>query len=227
MSHQVASEVAEDESMKDSETDGGEMPLGKIIKRLRAKGAKARREVKNNSVISGEKKGNDLDILKMVRQINSDNLGSSSKFDSSNGHEHTPKQTRVDRKLHKRKELLDESNDVSVPKRRRSSSSLGHKFSPSKITLKRQVPSFESMEMDHGFNTGSEGQVTNEPAESELVVSCIEKSPNFPSNHKGKRSFRVHDKGRDLVAVGNDQKVNLFSNDFHCGMPAQFKKLLI
>ncbi|KAL3521808.1 hypothetical protein ACH5RR_014642 [Cinchona calisaya] len=208
----VTSEVAEDEAMKDSETDGSEMPLSKIIKRLKAKGAKARREAKTESVLSVGKNENDLDILKMVREINSDNLGNPSKFDSINGHEHVSKETKTDRKLHKRKTMFDESNNIPVPKRRRSSSSLGHKLSTPKITLKEELPSFESVEQDEDINTGAEErylhQNMSEPAESELLVSCIQKNPSssFSSKHKGKRSFRGHDKGHEVRVRGNDDQ---------------------
>ncbi|XP_071922284.1 sister chromatid cohesion protein PDS5 homolog A-like isoform X1 [Coffea arabica] len=205
----VTQEVVEDESMKDSETDGSEMPLGKIIKRLKAKGAKARREVKNESAQSVQKNENDLDILKMVREINSDNLGDSSKFGSSNGHEYVLKEMKADRKLQKRKTMLDESKNVPVPKRRRSSSSLVHK-SPAKNTSKEELPYSEVM--DEGFKTGSEErssrQKMNEPEESDLLVSCIQKdsNPSFPSKHKGKRSFRGHDKGHEARLLGNDEQ---------------------
>ncbi|KAL0306027.1 UNVERIFIED_CONTAM: hypothetical protein Sradi_6020000 [Sesamum radiatum] len=71
--------------MKDSETEGSEIPLGKLMKRLKAKGAKARKEVKNEHSPTGGANENDFDILKMVKEINSDNLGTAGKFGSSNG----------------------------------------------------------------------------------------------------------------------------------------------
>lgn len=197
--------------MKDSETDGSEMPLGKIIKRLKAKGAKARREVKAESLPSGEKNETDLDILKMVRDINSDNVGGSSKFEASNGHEYVLKGSKMDHKLQKRKSVLDGSSNVPVPKRRRSSSTLGPKLSSPKVTSKKKLPS-ESIESGGEFNSGSEGtpvhEGMSEPAESDLLVSCIRKKSSSSSKQKGKRSANKGNKARRL---GNDnQKVSLF-----------------
>ena len=65
------------------------MPLRKMIKRLKSKGAKDGRSKKNKSLSAEAKDAeNDVDILKMVREINLDSLGMSSKFESSNGHKH-------------------------------------------------------------------------------------------------------------------------------------------
>ncbi|KAL0398901.1 UNVERIFIED_CONTAM: Sister chromatid cohesion protein PDS5 [Sesamum radiatum] len=132
----VNSVVAEDEIMKDSETEGSELPLGKLMRRLKAKGAKARKEVKNEHSPTGGANENDFDILKMVKEINSDNLGTAGKFGSSNGREYAQKK-RSSHKLQKGKTLLSESTDVPVPKRRRTSSALAHKSrpaSPSKVS---------------------------------------------------------------------------------------------
>ncbi|KAL3519260.1 hypothetical protein ACH5RR_017409 [Cinchona calisaya] len=203
----VTLEVAEDEAMKDSETDGSEMPLGKILKRLKAKGAKSKRELKNDSVQSGENNESDVDILKMIREINSDNLDNSSKFGSINDHEYVPKETKVDHDLQKRKTMLDEPNNVSVPKRRRSSSSRARKLSPRKIS-KEEVPSFESIETDEGFNTGSEERTLHhkmdKPEESELLVSRIGRgsNPSISSKHKAKRLSRGH----EVRLIGNDDQ---------------------
>ncbi|CAI9087112.1 OLC1v1021103C1 [Oldenlandia corymbosa var. corymbosa] len=204
----VVSEVVDDESMKDSETDGSEMPLGKILQRLRAKGAKARREIKSELAMkSGEKTGDDLDILKMVKEINSNTSGSSPrKFDSSNGHD--KKETKIDRKKQsqKRKAGFDESTDV--PKRRRSSSGLGHK--PSHLKKTSRV---ESMQVDDGFSSGSEGHVSNEPAEFELEGSLVEKGSSFPSNHKGKRSSRGHDQKKSKRTIEANHALESSNSD--------------
>ncbi|KAL0443057.1 UNVERIFIED_CONTAM: Sister chromatid cohesion protein PDS5 [Sesamum latifolium] len=111
----VNSVLAEDDIMKDSETEGSEIPLGKLMRRLKAKGAKARKEVKNEHSPTGGANENDFDILKMVKEINSDNLGTAGKFGSSNGREHAQKKrsshnfrrenTRINRMFPCRKEL--------------------------------------------------------------------------------------------------------------------------
>uniref|UniRef100_A0A5B7AN91 Sister chromatid cohesion protein PDS5 B n=2 Tax=Davidia involucrata TaxID=16924 RepID=A0A5B7AN91_DAVIN len=203
----VHSENVEDEVLRDSEIDGNEVPLGKMIKRLKAKGTKARKVVKDESLPAGTKDENDVDILKMVREINLDNLGISSKFESSNGHEHVPRKTKIDQKHEKRKrQVACESTNVPVPKRRRSlSGQAAYKSSLPRSTSKGSmrsstdklpeagVSSFESTEMDEERPIGSEDKMSlqenlAEPAESDLLVSCFRKDSSFSSKHKGKSS---------------------------------------
>lgn len=101
------------------------MPLGKIIKDLKSQGAKGKRSKKDKSTLTETGNAeNELDVLKMVREINLDNLGKSNKFESSNGHGHSPsKKSTLDLK-HKKSDKRKASDETSVPvpKRRRSSS---------------------------------------------------------------------------------------------------------
>ncbi|XP_062088082.1 sister chromatid cohesion protein PDS5 homolog A [Humulus lupulus] len=124
-SETLVSETAEDEILKEGEGDGNEVPLGKIIKHLRSKGAKGKKSKRDNSTlaVSGIAE-NDVDVLKMVREINLDNLGKSNKFESSNGHEHSPSKKSTPDLKHKQNEKRKASDEtpVPVPKRRRSSS---------------------------------------------------------------------------------------------------------
>jgi sister-chromatid-cohesion protein PDS5 len=139
----VIPQTSENEVMIDGESDGNEIPLGKIVERLRAQGTKTRKGKKNKSVPAEDENGkNDVDVLKMVREINLDHLQMLDKFESSNGHKHSPSERaeicQRDQKGNKRN-VGDATSVVSVPKRRRSSS--GHspyKFSNSgpKVQLK-------------------------------------------------------------------------------------------
>ncbi|KAK7412751.1 hypothetical protein VNO78_04347 [Psophocarpus tetragonolobus] len=123
----VPSQAAEDDTLKDSEKDRNEIPLGKIMKDIKSKGAKGKKVKKKKAVPAETKKaGNDIDILNMVRQINLDNLGLSTNFESSNGHENSLSKKlqkyREDATVKKRKA---EVTLVPVPKRKRSSFSHG------------------------------------------------------------------------------------------------------
>jgi sister-chromatid-cohesion protein PDS5 len=170
------SEIAEDESSKDSETDGNEVPLGKIIKRLKAKGAKARKHVRNEALPVEEKTENEVDILQMVREINVDNLGSASgKLESNNGHEYSGK-GESDKK--KKRVVESESADVPVPKRQRSAKGR-YKLS---LTKPGQEESFE---MDEDVQMGSESKMQLDEGENSKVVT----------KGKGKRSARPHKPG--------------------------------
>ncbi|CAK9156797.1 unnamed protein product [Ilex paraguariensis] len=206
----VHSEIAEDEVLKDSETDGNEVPLGKMIKRLKAKGAKARKDIKNKSVPAGAKNEYDVDILNMVREINLSNLDTPTKFETSNGHDDAAIKTKTDQKHEKRKIMASVSTNVPVPKRRRSSTA----HSPYRLSLQKgisqgstrasvdnlsqdEVSLFDSIEMDEDLHIGSEGNISSQvnmtdPTESDLLASCFRKNSSLASRHKGKDSDKNH-----------------------------------
>jgi len=172
---QISSRINEDDIMKDSETDGNEVPLGKIIKRLKEKGSKARKEVKNGSTPTVEAENN-VDIMGMLREINLDNLGVSTKFDSSNGHGEIKSEESL-----KRKGIPEELTNVPVPKRRRSTSAKGHKRSSfvtsgmkggptfsNKMDVDEHSDSEDKVSLDKGVVPKGEGKSTDEV---DLVVS--------------------------------------------------------
>ncbi|KAL3625005.1 hypothetical protein CASFOL_031673 [Castilleja foliolosa] len=187
---QVHPVVSEDDVMKDSETEGSEMTLGKLLERLKAKAAKTKKEAPAKAETTN---GNDFDILKMVKEINSDNQGNTSKLESSNGHKHA------------RNKMFSEATDVPVPKRRRTSSSQAHKSTP-EVTSKgskrdTNVNSENSNadfdEMDKEPETSSEEihmlKKASKVPESELLFLRIRKKLSS-SKQNGKRSAdRDHD----------------------------------
>ncbi|KAK3010031.1 hypothetical protein RJ639_010994, partial [Escallonia herrerae] len=190
----VHTKTAEDEVLDDSESDGNELPLGKMLKRLKAKGAKARQAAKNESVPVRDKNENDVDILTMVRDINSDNLDAPNKFELNNGHEYVAEKNKNDQKGPRGKRKAGETTNVPIPKRRRSS--LKGSMLPSVSTLSQEgVPSNESTEMDEELNSSSKDKTSLrekmiEPAESDLLVSCIWKNSRSSSKHIGNSSDR-------------------------------------
>ncbi|XP_073299020.1 sister chromatid cohesion protein PDS5 homolog A-like [Primulina huaijiensis] len=199
----IISEIAEDDIMKDSDSEGSEMPLGKLMKRLKAKIAKTRKEVKSESSPAEAAKGSNFDILEMVKEINSD-LGTSSKLESSNGHEYVNKK-RSGQKLQKRKSMLGETTNVTVPKRRRSSSAQAHKSRPafaSKVSKGHTDGNQEEIvndssrinkELPSSSEDHSVQEKTSEPPESELLVDCIKNKPSSVPKQKSKRTYRDDD----------------------------------
>ncbi|KAL3614925.1 hypothetical protein CASFOL_040586 [Castilleja foliolosa] len=174
--------ISEDDVMKDSETEGSEMPLRKLLERLKAKAAKTRKEAKKKLAKTGTTNGNDFDILKMVKEINSDNQGTTSKFESSNGNKHA------------RNKMFSDSTDAPVPKRRRMSSSKGSERDTN-VNPKNSNVDFD--EMDEESQTSSDDKYmlekTSEVPESELLFSRIRKKLGS-SMQKGRRSSdRDHD----------------------------------
>ncbi|XWS12972.1 hypothetical protein CRYUN_Cryun37aG0135600 [Craigia yunnanensis] len=207
----VHTETAKEEALKDSEIDGNEVPLRKMIKRLKSKGAKDGRAKKNKSLSAEAKDAeNDVDILKMVREINLDGLGMSSKFESSNGHKHFPsKKAKLQQEHHKgKKRKVSGAASVPVPKRRRSSSAhSAFKFSRSASKVPSRDSgddwhevkdsSFQSTEMDIDKLHGSKDKMPthqkwNENNESDYLVSCIRKKRSISSKGKGKGSDWGH-----------------------------------
>lgn len=226
LSHQGFSEVAQDE-VKHGE-DGNEVPLGKMIKRFKSQGTKAKKLKKNKSLPDEAKNAeNDVDILKMVRDINFDSLGMSSKFESSNGHEYFPsKKTKMDLKHEKgKKRKSSDATSLTVPKRPRSSSAHSAFRSPastSKASLrdsgddfhKGKMSSFESIETDPDIASDTKGKLSMqkkrvEGAGSDLLVSCIRKNMNFSVKHKGKFSDRVHNDEGNEVGEPNDHDMEV------------------
>ncbi|CAL0301082.1 unnamed protein product [Lupinus luteus] len=119
----VPSQLAEDDALRDSEKDGNEIPLRKIMKNIKSRRTKGKKVKKNKSIPAETKKTeNDIDILNMVREINLDNLGISTNFESSNGHEKLQKD-QVCASNKKRKG--GEETPSPVPKRKRSSLTRG------------------------------------------------------------------------------------------------------
>ncbi|XP_042945591.1 sister chromatid cohesion protein PDS5 homolog B isoform X3 [Carya illinoinensis] len=193
---EVFSEVAQDEELKPGEIDGNEMPLGKMLKRLRSQGTKAKKVKKNTSLPAEAKNAeNDVDILEMVREINLGNLGVSNKFESSNGHEYFPsKKTKMDLKQEKgKKRKASDATSVRVPKRPRSSSAHTAFRAPA----------------DPDISSDSKGKMSTqkkmiEGADSDLLVPSLRKNKSVRAKPKGKFSDRGHDDEANELGEAND-----------------------
>uniref|UniRef100_A0A1J3FJR8 Sister chromatid cohesion protein PDS5-like protein B n=1 Tax=Noccaea caerulescens TaxID=107243 RepID=A0A1J3FJR8_NOCCA len=186
----VIPQTSENEPMIDEESDGNEIPLGKIVERLRAQGKKKK------SVPAEDKNDKkDVDVLKMVREINLD-VRMLDKFESSNGHKNSPGEradtSQRDQKANK-KSAGGATSVVSVPKRRRSSS--GHspfKFSNSgpKVPLEA---SNEERDMDKNVSLDSNDENSNQEKGLESISSRTKKK-SFSSKLKNPESdWRLND----------------------------------
>lgn len=193
----LKSETTEDEAMKDSETEGNDVPLGKIMERLKAR-SKMRKEVKDDSSPAEVRTENDVDILKVVREIDSNNVVDDNKLDASNGHESTVK-TKASNKRQKRKT----GSDISVPKgakRQRSSSSV-HKLSSK---LKDSIVKEEELQ-SMSEDKSSEENVF-EPEESDLLTSSIRKKTSLPPKQKRKATNKNHDHTHEVGLDSRESK---------------------
>ncbi|XP_044461448.1 sister chromatid cohesion protein PDS5 homolog A isoform X2 [Mangifera indica] len=217
----VGEEIAEDEALKEDERDGNEVPLGKMIQRLKSQGSKAgKAKKKKSSLAEVNSAENDIDILKMVREINLDNLQSSNKFESSNGHKHSPSEkTKLDldnQESEKRK--ATDAASISVPKRRRSSSVYSGIKSPksaSKGSLRVSgddslEASFPFIKMDTDFpysearKSVEKKKVKN--TKSDWLASGFQRKRSFSSKRKGKGSDTNHDDEANEVGESDDDE---------------------
>ncbi|GAA0153559.1 chromatin/chromatin-binding, or -regulatory protein [Lithospermum erythrorhizon] len=183
----IAHEIVGDDM--DSETEENDFPLKKMIKRLKAKGVKSRKKISNEASLALAGNESDLDILKMVREINCHGMELNSMFESSNG---DSRKSKNDNEAEKCKRVTNELDSVSVPKRKRSSSAEALKFSsrkgsrtPKKNADLGDVALSESIKRDEDMSSSSDGQSLQEdrsgPSESDLLLSCMKKSPSMSS----------------------------------------------
>lgn len=177
-------EIPQDEVLEDVETEGNEIPLGKLIKRIKSQKNKAKAMVKGHS--SPIEMKND-DVLKLVREINLDNLGPSSKVEASNGHENrltSKPETEDENRSKKRKEI--DTKTLSAPKRQRSLSTR----SPSKFTYSRSAVKLSANASSKGFSMQKEKGL----GESDLVASPVKGK----RSNKRKRSSKSYKQGNDI-----------------------------
>lgn len=191
----IQADIGEDEAFKDSDGDGNELPIGKIIKRIKSQSTKDGKAKKEKS-LSGKNKTpeNDINILDVVREINFDSLGTSNKFESSNGHKHSPrKKAKVgqeDQKGKKRKDVDTES--VQVPKRRRSSST---RTKSSRSEQETRDSLFQSAKLD------------------EADLRDLEDKGNTKSNSSSFRKKRSSSSRRDDKGSDSDGDAKAYATD--------------
>ncbi|RAL52779.1 hypothetical protein DM860_007547 [Cuscuta australis] len=204
----VNADITESDEMKDCETDGSEIPLGKIMEKLKAKMSKARNTLKKQSSLI-EVKNNDVDILRMVREINSDTEANSIKFESSNGYDFVEK-GQVSNSPNKRKTNLNDSRDASVPKRQKSSSvqdvkpSLTPKASENPKE-NHKVTTSNSSERDEDLpSTSSEDKLSEEDTISEdytLTSSKRKRKVSDLEHEAGTKDYHEENKIKEDIAT--------------------------
>ncbi|GMN36667.1 hypothetical protein TIFTF001_006193 [Ficus carica] len=192
----LGSEMAEDEVLKQSEMGGNEVPLGKMVKSIKSYSVRGKKYKKDKSTSAETGKDeNDVDILKMVREINWDNSEKSSKFASTNGHEHFPsKKSRFDLKNQKgEKRKASDEAPVSVPKRKRSMS--GHR-GPSSASKARLSDTGD--DLLQGKLSGCN--------KSDLLTPGSQKNFTSSSKRKGKGLEQSHKDEEDEVGEASDHE---------------------
>ncbi|KAL3584982.1 hypothetical protein D5086_011849 [Populus alba] len=198
----ASSHAARDEDVNDSEREANEVPLGKMIKQLKSQGNKGGKNKKNSSSLAKAKDAeNDVDILKMVREINLDNLGLSNKFESSNGHKDLSEKTKSESEHQKVKKGNITVTPVPVPKRRRSLSA----HSASRFPRSSLMAPSRASEDDSSPDLKGK-KLKAERTGSELLVYSIQKKKNVTSKLKGKNS-EMGDNGRENEVGESDDDI--------------------
>ncbi|KAL2932207.1 Sister chromatid cohesion protein PDS5-like protein B [Bienertia sinuspersici] len=190
-------EVPQDEVLEDVETEGNEIPLGKLIKKIKSQKNKAKKVEKGQSSPAEMKD----DVLKLVREINLDSLVSPSKVDPSNGHCLTGKPDGEEENLSKKRKGIDVKTN-SAPKRQRSLSarspsklsSFGCSVKPAgKACLKR--PSMQEEE---------------EPRESEFMAPSIKRKRRIKSS---KQNNEIENYEVEEIDVSDEKRPKMVEND--------------
>jgi len=156
-----------------------------MLKNVKSQGTSGKKVKKNKSVPAETKMAeNDFDTLNMIKQINGDNLGTSSNLEESNGHGHSlsKKSLKDPDSGTGRKRKARETTPVPVPKRRRSSSTHGKlRLSTSISKTYRRVSGEESPQpkfhLDEEVNPDADGQAIQKKmvkgSEKDLLLSSL------------------------------------------------------
>ncbi|CAN1177240.1 Sister chromatid cohesion protein PDS5 homolog A [Linum perenne] len=207
--------TAEEEYRKDSDIEENEEPLGEMLKQLKAKSTKAGRNKKEKpSSAKGKSTENDFDILKMVREINVNDVAVPGKFEASNGHKDAPigkLKSELEHGKGEKRKAIDVAS-VPVPKRRRSASiytaarlSQSPMKAPSRASAEDPSPDFGSK--------GSFPRKMGRSGGSDFLVSCVRKSRNSVPKKEFKR-FDLDGNGSENEAKESDEE-NLTSPSLH------------
>ncbi|CAJ2658166.1 unnamed protein product [Trifolium pratense] len=208
----VTSQSAEDHALKDNAKDRNEIPLGKIVKKIRSRGTKGKKVKKNKTTTAEKKKAeDDFDILNMVREINLDNLGITTNFESSNGHESSlSKKVQKDPEFEtiiKRK--VGEETLAPVPKRRRSSVIYGKSRKVSQ-RISDVVPSGSKSLLDAEINPDTDSK----NMERKLVKG---KEPSLERKIKASESYHIDESEKsedcDIKSPGKSKTANKTESD--------------
>ncbi|KAI4365017.1 hypothetical protein MLD38_021039 [Melastoma candidum] len=156
-------------------SDEKELPLGKVMKRLKSRGTKGKKE-KRQSLPEELKAEKDLDVLNMVRQINLDTMDICGRVESINGHE--VRRPKNERKSDTNYQIGEESDDSDA--------------TPSQIAKQRKsTPKCTNESRDDGFLADSALLVSNSP--KALISTSKRSRKGVPHDHAD-----VHEGGEVL-----------------------------
>ncbi|KAL6909914.1 hypothetical protein ACP4OV_001573 [Aristida adscensionis] len=161
------------------ETDefGNEIPLGKIVERLKSQGEKKTGR-KQKTTSGSVNVGND-DVLGLVREINLDNQENFGQSEKSK-----PKKRQMDTK-----ESSEKLVDFSTPKRKRSiSNNRPHSAKGSKSSDDLMLHTPKTDGIHDSKNKLKERKGRGESTDTELLVSPTNRTPLFKGNKGAKKS---------------------------------------
>ncbi|KAK9715125.1 hypothetical protein RND81_06G145000 [Saponaria officinalis] len=211
-------ELPQDDILEDLELEGNEMPLGKLIKRIKSHKNKSKAVVKEFSSSADTK--DDVDVLKVVRDINLDNLGFSRSIEPSNIDADLLISKSSDRENQTKKRKMSDTKATPIPKRKRSVSVRGpSRYLSSLSTGKDSIKA--------GSKRSTFVQEENEATPPDLLVSPSRKKPDGKGSRRKDeddvqdvKETSLHDQKKAKVVESNRSKS--VSNDE--SSPVSFKK---
>ncbi|KAL8137333.1 hypothetical protein V2J09_003334 [Rumex salicifolius] len=195
----VPLEIDADEIVGDDEIDGNEMPLGKLIRRIKSKKVKATKEENDSSTVKEKTEDQDADVLKVVQEKKLDGLGISINFETNNGCSYP---SGVETKNHDEKETKkrkdsDDTLSAVVPKRQRSTAKSSSKRSAPKSMNSLSCTS----KKDKLFK-----EEDAEPNDSDLLVSCAGKKSKSTISSQGSDE---EDGRNEEIGASDEKKLDL------------------
>ncbi|KAK1317916.1 DNA mismatch repair protein MSH6 [Acorus calamus] len=176
-----------DEMLKDSDGDDNEVPLGKIMKRLKSRGAKKKKATKKQNY--GERAEKDVDILGMVREIDLDNIQSSNGVGKNNFNENSS---------HFAIGEISVENVKSTASRKRKKTRTGDSISMP-VPKRKKPPMQEELLME---------KTVVEATDSDLLASCLVTPKSFPTGTKRKAPFENLNNTKNVAEKSNSPEVN-------------------
>ncbi|MED6121428.1 hypothetical protein PIB30_030020 [Stylosanthes scabra] len=199
----VPSKSPDNEASEDNEQDETDIPLGKMLKRIKAQ-ATSGKKVKRSKNVTAEVENaeNDDDILTPVKQSNLNESGVSTNFEPSNGHEHSLSKNALKNPEYSsssKKRKAGETTPISTPKSRQSSST----SKSSQRVLGEEFPEPDG-------NNRSKQRKMVKGSDKDLLVSSLKQKNKHSDSHYNDDSDEPDD--HEMKSSDSFRQSNKMSN---------------
>ncbi|KAL5972453.1 hypothetical protein ACLOJK_041708 [Asimina triloba] len=163
----VPADAGKDEKgLEDSDIDGAELPLGKMMKQLKSQRIKKRKKVGKQSLPSEKNNTeNDMDILGMVREINLENNERASTMENS--------KSGSNQKHFATKERIDQNGKKISESQKKKKKKTGDIFSTPVPTRKRSPFGKDTRRQSHSKNSVKSIEKTSQTSSKNTEISPL------------------------------------------------------